>query len=171
VKPGIQTFLDEAGDAAKNHGGPVAENPWRKEEKHGRWGSKEYFVWAHIIQRCCNSKDASYPRYGGRGIAICNEWRESFSAFHRDMGDAPGAEFQLDRINNDGNYEPGNCRWVTCAVNNRNRPSTKLNPSKVCEIRALHAAGTAKKAIARRFQVTPTTIRGIIRGAIWREVV
>lgn len=73
-------------------------------------------------RRCLNPKDQAFHNYGGRGITVCEEWRYSFQAFIDDMGRCPPG-LTLDRINNDGNYEPGNCRWtdrVTQARNKRN---------------------------------------------------
>lgn len=81
----------------------------------------EYWVWMEMKKRCSNPKNAGYPNYGGRGISVCSRWRESFEAFISDMGWRPAAGLQIDRIDNDGNYEPANCRWTTRSENCRNR--------------------------------------------------
>jgi hypothetical protein len=72
-------------------------------------------------RRCYNPREPQFKDWGGRGIRVCDEWRGNFEAFLRDVGDRPGPEFQLDRINNDGNYEPGNVRWATRTEQSRNR--------------------------------------------------
>jgi hypothetical protein len=80
--------------------------------KHGMSHSPEYKIWDAMIQRCSNPKNAHYADYGGRGIVVCGAWKE-FVVFYRDMGSRPSSRHTLDRENNDGNYEPSNCRWIT----------------------------------------------------------
>jgi hypothetical protein len=91
--------------------------------KHGESASPsvEYRTWERMISRCENPRASGYENYGGRGITICAEWRHDYSAFLAAMGRRPGAAYSLDRIDNDGNYEPGNCRWATRAEQNRNK--------------------------------------------------
>lgn len=79
----------------------------------------EYATWRSMIQRCGYAKHKSYKHYGARGIKVCDRWK-IFRNFFEDMGTRPPG-LQLDRINNDGNYEPGNCRWTTPKVNSNNR--------------------------------------------------
>jgi len=95
--------------------------------KHGKRSWPEYSVWRGLLFRCGNPRAGSYPNYGGRGITVCNRWlfgengKHPFECFLEDMGRRPDPSLSIDRINNDGNYEPGNCRWATCSEQARNQ--------------------------------------------------
>jgi len=90
--------------------------------KHGLRRHRLYNIWDNMKRRCSNPQTTPYDWYGGRGIMVCQEWQENFQAFY-DWAMANGYEegLEIDRINNDGNYEPGNCRWVTHQTNCQNR--------------------------------------------------
>jgi hypothetical protein len=87
--------------------------------------SPEYNAWRHMNQRCSNPDYKQWKDYGGRGISVCPEWRESFEAFLDDVGPRPSPELTLDRIQNDGNYEPGNVRWADRTIQSQNRRNYK----------------------------------------------
>ncbi len=96
---------------------------WRKERAtvHGRYRTAEYRSWAHMIARCENPKVNGYKNYGGRGIKVCKEWRESFAAFLTHVGKRPSPKYSIDRWpNNNGDYEPGNVRWATMSEQHLN---------------------------------------------------
>ena len=83
--------------------------------------TSEYRAWVNMKQRCYNKNDKAYHRYGGRGITVCERWMHDFRTFLKDMGYKSFPKAQIDRIDNDGNYEPGNCHWTTALENMRNR--------------------------------------------------
>lgn len=87
---------------------------------HGMYGSPEHRAWRHMKERCCNPNTKDFKNYGGRGITVCNEWRKSFMAFFNHVGKKPSPKHSIDRINNDGNYEPSNVRWADRKTQNNN---------------------------------------------------
>ena len=94
-----------------------------KKRTHGRSRTALYLRWQEMIQRCTNPKTAGWELYGGRGISVCGRWHK-FENFLADMGEPPPGK-TIDRINNDGNYEPGNCRWATQSEQNLNTRRSK----------------------------------------------
>jgi hypothetical protein len=92
--------------------------------KHGGKGCREYRSWSGMKSRCFDRNHPRYQDWGGRGITVCARWRDDFAAFLADMGPCPTGH-SIDRINNDGDYEPGNCRWADAITQRNNRRDSK----------------------------------------------
>lgn len=113
----------------------VDGHSWRSYEVSGRAHKAppaEYVNWRCMKQRCLNPKHQAFPYYGGRGITICEAWSTSFEAFLADMGSKPSPSHTIDRVDESGNYEPGNCRWATKTEQSSNRRCCKaMDPSHI----------------------------------------
>lgn len=118
---------------------------------HGLYGTPEYTTWIDITRRCYNKNFSQYADYGGRGIKMSNEWKNDFTAFLRDMGKKPTPEHTIDRINNDGNYEKGNCKWATYEAQANNKRSNVLYN--------LDGEEYTIAELAKKFDFHPTTMR------------
>jgi hypothetical protein len=93
----------------------------QKHIRHGMSKCPEYNIWSAMLTRCYNPNHPAFQNYGGRGITVYSRWRESFPEFFSYIGKRPKSGLVLDRIDNDGNYEPGNVRWTTRSISNFNR--------------------------------------------------
>lgn len=95
--------------------------------KHGLRNTRLYGIWAGMKNRCYNQNDFHYSRWGAKGITVCDEWKNSFQAFY-DWAISNGYknDLTIDRIDNNGNYEPSNCRWTTVKEQNRNKKNVKF---------------------------------------------
>lgn len=127
--------------------------------------TKTYTSWINMRQRCNNPNNDRYEYYGGRGIKICERWN-SFENFFADMGEITKG-LTLERIDNDGNYEPSNCRLATHSEQGRNTRANKLSMEKVKEIRRLFFGGCSQRKIARQFNISHTMVACIINRKSW----
>lgn len=110
-----------------NQAQPAVHRVVGPKARHGYSYAAEYRAWQTMRLRCTDPTNAAYPNYGGRGIKVCARWLNSVEAFIADMGPKPSPKHELDRYpDNDGHYEPGNCRWATRSENDRNRRSNRL---------------------------------------------
>lgn len=101
-----------------NRRGKRQPDSWREmiadvNTTHGMFRTPEHNAWTNMKQRCLNPSCPVWKHYGGRGITVCQEWVESFEAFYADVGPRPAKGFSIDRIDNEGHYEPGNVKWAT----------------------------------------------------------
>jgi hypothetical protein len=98
----------------------------KRNTTHGKTHTPEHKAWIAMIGRCYETSNTSYPRYGGRGIGVCDRWRYSFESFLSDLGPKPSPKHSLDRIDNTRGYEVGNVRWATAHEQANNRSSNRM---------------------------------------------
>jgi hypothetical protein len=121
--------------------------------KHGHYGTSTWTTWASMLTRCRNENEPEYPNYGGRGISVCDRWR-SFENFLADMGERPKG-MTIDRIDVNGNYEPGNCQWATAkqqARNRRNNVIVRYQGRYMCVAEALELSNISYKTFTARIK-------------------
>lgn len=130
-----------------------------------------YVIWHGMKARCYNKNNESYHRYGGRGIKICNEWLKSYLSFKIwSLNNGYSDNLTIDRKDNDGNYSPQNCRWVTNKFNSLNRPMIKLTYAKAEEIRRIKNEQTiTNKKLGEMFNVSANQISNIIHNRSWKS--
>ena len=140
-----------------------------------------YGTWANLRRRCFNPEAKDFANYGGRGVAVCQRWAESFEAFVEDvdklLGPKPDPSYSLDRVNNDGNYEPSNVRWATKREQTLNRRpvstqgeqngNSKLTEDKVRKLRKLLKQGKKPTELASLFGVSLGAVYGVKDGRTW----
>jgi hypothetical protein len=149
---------------------------------HGLTGDPIFQYWRNMIARCMNPDHPNYKHYGVRGITVYAEWQTDPRPFvswvldtlgPRPDGITPGgrARWSLDRIDNDGNYEPGNLRWLDIVAQQQNRRSTKMTPETVLKLRELAATGRyTQRALAEMFGLTPNGVGQIAGYRTWKNV-
>lgn len=137
---------------------------------HARSGAatRTYRTWENMIRRCYSVKCRNYSGYGGRGITVCDRWRDSFANFLADMGERPEG-LTLDRRDNNGNYTPDNCRWATLAQQRKNQSTPpRFTPDGAREAHRLLATGLRVFQVAKMLGVTYSTIHSLKVGTSWR---
>lgn len=137
--------------------------------KHGETNTRLFLIWTGMRTRCSNANDIHWKNYGGRGITICVEWSEyiPFRDWARSNGYMEG--LTIDRIDNDGNYEPSNCRWVTNGVNSQKKRSNRFNMNEIAEIRKIYkVGGFSQKDIAKAYNINSSHMSDIVNNKIWK---
>lgn len=144
-----------------------------KKTKHGLSYSKNYKAWLAIKGRCYNKSYNEYKNYGARGITISSEWVNNPKAFcdylDNTLGQRPN-NHSLDRINNNGNYEPGNLRWADQKTQIRNSRTAKLTANEVIEIKQLLKNNVKITNLCKKYNVSHGAIYGIRNGSNWKDV-
>ena len=134
--------------------------------KHGGHKDPIYHIWETMKQRCYNTNNPRYKRYGARGIIICNEWLNDFAVFQKwshENGYKRG--LQIDRINNDLNYSPDNCRFVIPIINTRNKNNIKITVEIAQDIINDYASGKhTHRTLAKKYNIVHSYVGRILRG-------
>lgn len=157
------------GSVARSCGCHRPKGPANVLFKHGKKHHPLYCVWESMRKRCHNPKAKAWPNYGGRGIKVCAEWNDFTTFLEWALAHGWAEGLCLDRINNDGNYTPDNCRFVTHQINTQNSRVAKITLATARAIRRALAAGQNHKAIVQEFSVSLRTVQDISQGNTWHN--
>lgn len=161
--------------ASKSCGCLSVENTIKRSTKHGMKNSPEFSCWSSMMARCewkCRLKDNKKQKnYSGRGVKVCERWAKSFALFLKDMGPRPSLKHSIDRIDTNGDYEPGNCRWATQMVQANNKRSNNLITFKGVTMSARmwdREAGLRLDTVARRIRSGWSIEKAITEPPRWK---
>lgn len=167
--------VKEVDGTAMTHGGTQScgclarERTAQRSIRHGHASpytrTPTYRSWEAMIRRVTNPRAANWAEYGGRGISVCDHWK-SFENFLEDMGERPDGT-TIDRINPNGDYEPGNCRWASAAIQSRNTRATKITMEDAEAIRDAVACGFTQKSQCSKYGLSPGTVSEIVSRKMW----
>jgi len=151
----VKTFYASnlTGGIAKSCGCMKGSLITKRKTRHGMAGTSENKYWSTMKARYNGSRPADFKNYAGRGSMVCSRWIESFDNFLEDMGHKPSPSHSIDRINNDGNYEPGNCRWATQSRQGRNTRVNRIvvfNGEAMCMSDLADKVGVSARVISKR---------------------
>lgn len=139
---------------------------------NGHKSSRLLQTWYSMKDRCYGNDPHHVRWYKDKGILVCDKWKDDFPAFRKwSLKNGYKNNLQIDRINNDGDYSPGNCQFLTPAENSRKRPNTKLSLEKARKIRTLYKNGThlSYREVGEKYGVVATTIMDVINNKIWKD--
>ena len=149
-----------------NRSGNKNRGPMHNRYKHGMTGTPTYKSWSGMKRRCYVENSTDYKNYGARGIVVCDRWHK-FENFLADMGEAPTG-MSIERINNDGNYEPSNCRWANKTDQSRNRRYVKLDHETALAIINDRKSGKTWQWLADRYGISSSHARRVALKESWR---
>ena len=136
---------------------------------HGGYYTRLHATWASMKQRCLDKNAGNYCRYGGRGIKVCDEWKMFVNFREWALKNGYTDDLTIDRINNNGNYNPSNCQFITSLENSRKRRDIKLSMEKAMEIRELFASGGySKNGLSKIYNVSRRLIQFILANKAWK---
>jgi len=129
-----------------------------------------YFCWKNIHIRCKYKSYNRYNRYGGRGIKVCSEWSNYLIFQEWSLNNGYNNNLQIDRINNNGNYEPSNCRWVLPIINHRNSSNVKLNIGYIKSIKYKYKQGNTPLELSEQYNITRRQVYNILNNKHWQTI-
>lgn len=136
---------------------------------HGEAKVRLYGIWVDMRRRCLNTNKHDYKNYGGRGIRVCAEWLEYLPFRNWAIDNGYRDDLQIDRMDNNGNYEPNNCRWTTNEINSQNTRSNRFCMSEIVELRKIcKFGGFSRKRIAEVYNIGQSHLSKIVDNKIWK---